>query len=351
MSGVVLPLSKKKKQGQNIKNNMAEPQVSLPMKSKVRAASAVNKKSFSINGGKKSKALIETIMEIIFTVCGLFAVAAVGAITLYMIISGAPALMKVGIIDMLFNTTWQPTAAEPSFGIAYIVLTSIMGTTAAILIGVPIGVLTAVFLAEVANKKVAGAVKPAVELLAGIPSIVYGLLGLLIINPLMYKLELAIFKNSPTHQFTGGANLLAAIIVLAIMILPTVINVSETAIRAVPKHLMQGSLALGATKIQTIFQVILPAAKSGIITAIVLGVGRAIGEAMAIVLVSGNTVNMPLPFNSVRFLTTGIVSEMSYSSGLHRQALFTIGLVLFAFIMAINIIINRVLKKGGADND
>ncbi len=197
------------------------------------------------------------------------------------------------------------------------------------------------------NHKVYAIVKPAVELLAGIPSIVYGLFGLLIINPFMDKIERIIFKNSENHIYTGGANLLAAIIVLAIMILPTVINVSETALKAVPTSLKQASLALGATYTQTIFKVCLPVAKSGIITAIVLGIGRAIGEAMAIVLVSGNSVNLPLPFNSVRFLTTGIVSEMAYSSGLHRQALFTIGLILFVFIMGINIIISRILKKGG----
>lgn len=310
---------------------------------------AVNNRK-SIIGSRKSKALIEHIMQWIFTVCALVAVAAVAAISLYMIISGTPALFKVGVWDMLFNTTWAPTAAEPSFGIAYIVLTSIIGTGAAILIGVPIGVLTAVFIAEVAPKPIANIVQPAVELLAGIPSIVYGLLGLLIINPLMYKLELSIFSNSPTHKVTGGANLISAVIVLAIMILPTVINVSVTSLKTVPVSVRQASLALGATKIQTIFKVTLLWAKSGIITATVLGVGRAIGEAMAIVLVSGNTVNAPLPFNSVRFLTTGIVSEMSYSSGLHRQALFTIGLVLFVFIMVINIAINKMLK-GGEEND
>ncbi len=306
-------------------------------------------KSFSVNGNKRGKAFIEKVMEIIFKVCALTAILAVAAITLYMIISGTPAIFKVGLTDMLFNSVWKPTAAEPSFGIAYIVLTSIVGTTAAVLIGVPIGVFTAIFISEIANKKVAKIVKPAVELLAGIPSIVYGLLGLIIINPVMYQLEVAIFKDSPDHQFTGGANLISAILVLAIMILPTVINLSESAIRAVSPQLRQASLGLGATKIQTIFKVIIPAAKSGIIASIVLGIGRAIGEAMAIVLVSGNAINVPLPFNSVRFLTTGIVSEMSYSQGLHREALFTIGLVLFVFIMVINIIVSRTLKKGGAN--
>ncbi|MCD7964542.1 MAG: ABC transporter permease subunit, partial [Clostridiaceae bacterium] len=193
--------------------------------------------------------------------------------------------------------------------------------------------------------------RPAVELLAGFPSVIYCLFGILILNPLMYKLELKIFEGSTTHQFTGGANLISAVLVLALMILPTVINISESALRSVPKELRSASLALGATKIQTIFQVVLPAAKSGIITAIVLGTGRAIGEAMAISLVSGSSVNFPLPFNSVRFLTTAIVSEMSYSAGLHKQVLFTIGLVLFAFIMIINISLTRLLKKGDVQHD
>ena len=211
--------------------------------------------------------------------------------------------------------------------------------------------MTAVFLAEVAPPRLAGIVRPAVELLAGIPSVIYGLLGILILNPLMYKLELKIFEGSTTHQFTGGGNLISAVLVLALMILPTVINISESALRSVPRELRSASLALGATKIQTIFQVVLPAAKSGIITAIVLGTGRAIGEAMAISLVSGSSVNFPLPFNSVRFLTTAIVSEMSYSAGLHKQVLFTIGLVLFAFIMIINISVTRLLKKRDVQHD
>lgn len=315
-----------------------------------KVGSSTTVKVMTIKGGNRSKSFMEELMKIIFTVCGFAAVAAVGAITLYMLIAGVPAIFKVGIAEMLFGTVWAPTAAEPSFGIAYIVLTSIIGTAAAIVIGVPIGLLTAVFMSEVATHNVAKAVKPAVELLAGIPSIVYGLLGLLIINPLMGKLEQMIFANSKTHVMNGGANLISAVIVLAIMILPTVINSSETALRAVPMHMRQASLALGATPTQTIFKVTIPAAKSGIITAVVLGVGRAVGEAMAIVLVSGNAVNIPLPFNSVRFLTTGIVSEMGYASGLHREALFTIGLVLFVFIMIINIVINRILK-GGETNE
>ena len=302
--------------------------------------------TFSIQGNRKNKSAVEEIAQVIFTLCAFLAILAVISITVYMVINGAPALFQVGIREILFGTAWKPTAENPSFGILYVILTSIIGTALAVLLGVPIGILTAVFLAETAPRKLAALVKPAVELLAGIPSVVYGLLGLMILNPLMYKLELAIFKGSDTHQFTGGANLLSAVIVLAIMILPTVINISESAIRAVHPSLKSASLALGASHIQTIFKVILPAAKSGIITAVVLGVGRAIGEAMAITLVSGSSVNMPLPFNSVRFLTTAIVAEMGYASGLHRQVLFTIGLVLFVFIMIINITLNSILKKG-----
>ncbi len=302
--------------------------------------------TFSILGNRKNKSAVEEIAQVIFTLCAFLAILAVISITVYMVINGTPALFQVGIREILFGTAWKPTAENPSFGILYVILTSIIGTALAVLLGVPVGILTAVFLAETAPRKLAALVKPAVELLAGIPSVVYGLLGLMILNPLMYKLELAIFKGSDTHQFTGGANLLSAVIVLAIMILPTVINISESAIRAVHPSLKSASLALGASHIQTIFKVILPAAKSGIITAVVLGVGRAIGEAMAITLVSGSSVNMPLPFNSVRFLTTAIVAEMGYASGLHRQVLFTIGLVLFVFIMIINITLNSILKKG-----
>ncbi len=305
----------------------------------------------SIQGNNKNKSAIEKTAQAIFTVCAFIAIAAVASITIYMFINGTPALFEVGPIEILFGSVWKPTAAEPQYGILYVILTSVIGTSLAVLIGVPIGMLTAVFLAEVAPKKLVAVVKPAVELLAGIPSVIYGLLGVMILNPLMYKLELAIFKGAETHQFTGGANLLAAVLVLAVMILPTVINISEASMRAVPHHLKAASLSLGASHIQTIFKIIIPAAKSGIITAIVLGVGRAIGEAMAITLVSGSSVNMPLPFNSVRFLTTAIVSEMGYASDLHRQVLFTIGLILFAFIMIINISLTKVLKKGGKEND
>lgn len=297
--------------------------------------------------GKRSKSAVERIAQIVFMVCASFTILAVFSILIYMFLNGTPALFKVGIKDILFGTVWKPTAAEPQYGIFYVILTSIVGTAMAILIGVPIGLLTAVFLAEAAPKKVAAVVKPAVELLAGIPSVIYGLLGIMILNPLMYKLELKLFEGSETHQFTGGANLISAVLVLAVMILPTVINMSETAIRAVHPSLKASSLALGATHMQTIFRVILPAAKSGIFAAIMLGVGRAIGEAMAITLVSGSSVNIPLPFNSVRFLTTALVSEMGYASDLHREVLFTIGLVLFVFIMIINIVMEKIIRDGG----
>ncbi|MBQ7796115.1 MAG: phosphate ABC transporter permease subunit PstC [Lachnospiraceae bacterium] len=302
------------------------------------------KQTFSIMGDSKNKALIERIAELIFTVCAFFAVLAVISITVYMFINGTPALFEVGIAEILFGTNWQPAAEEASFGILYVILTSIVGTFLAVLIGAPIGVLTAVFMEEMASPKLSAIVKPAVELLAGIPSVIYGLLGIYLLNPLMYKMEIMIFANSETHQFTGGANLISAVIVLAIMILPTVINVSASAIHAVPAPQKAASFAMGASQIQTIFKVILPSARSGIVAAIVLGTGRAIGEAMAITLVSGSSVNMPLPFNSVRFLTTAIVAEMGYASGLHRKVLFTIGLVLFVFIMFINISLTKILK-------
>ena len=289
---------------------------------------------------------VEAAAQAVFTICAFFAVFAVAFITLYMIANGVPAFFNVGIREILFSTVWQPTADEPSFGILYIILTSVAGTALAILIGVPIALLTAIFLAEVAPKRLAAVVRPAVELLAGIPSVVYGLLGMMMLNPVMYRWEQRLFGESVTHRFTGGANLLSAVLVLAIMILPTVVSISEASLRAVPSLLKSSSLALGASHIQTIFKVIIPAAKPGIVTAIVLGVGRAIGEAMAISLVSGNSVNLPLPFASVRFLTTAIVSEMGYAGGLHRQVLFAIGLVLFVFVMLINLTLNAVLRKG-----
>ena len=300
----------------------------------------------SIVSNHKTKSIVEKTAAIIFRGCAIMSIVAVVSITGYMLISGTPALFKEGFIDILFKTTWAPTASDPQYGILLIILTSIVGVILAILIGVPIGLLTAIHLAEMANKHVRKILKSAIELLAGIPSVVYGLLGILIINPMMYRLELLIYKGDTSHQFTGGANLLSAIIVLAIMILPTLINISETALKSIPDDLIMSSLALGASQLQSIFKVVLPAAKNGIMSAIVLGVGRAIGEAMAILLVAGNAVTFPFPFHSVRFLTTAIVSEMGYASGVHREVLFTIGLVLFVFIMIINLVLTFILKKG-----
>lgn len=296
----------------------------------------------------KAKAVIEKTAQIIFLICAAIAILAVCSITVYMIMKGTPAFKEVGVLDLLFGRVWKPTASEPSFGIFYIILSSIAGTAAAVLLGVPIGLLTAAFLSELAGKKLGNIVSGAVELLAAIPSVIYGLIGMMILNPFMYSLEKKIYAGSTDHQFTGGANLLSAIIVLAVMILPTVISVSTSSLKAVTDSLRSASLALGATKLQTIFKVVIPAAKSGILTGVVLGVGRALGEAMAINMVAGGAVNIPLPFNSVRTLTTQIVSEMGYASGVHRQVLFTVGLVLYVFIMIINLILLKV-QKGGND--
>lgn len=265
-----------------------------------------------------------------------------------MLISGLPALQEVGLKEILFGSVWSPTSSNPKFGILYIILTSIIGTTFSVLLGVPIGLFTAIFLSEMVNKKWHKILKSIVELLAGIPSVIYGLLGIMIICPMVYQIELLIFKNDPSHQFTGGANFLSAILLLTIMILPTLINMTETALQAVPLKERMASQALGATKMQTIFKVVVPSAKNGIMSAIVLGVGRAIGETMAILSVAGNSVNLPYPFNSTRFLTTAIATEMSYSEGLHRQVLFTIGLVLFAFIMCVNLFLSYIIKKGNS---
>lgn len=292
----------------------------------------------------------ERLARALLLICAVVAIFAVCAITLYLFAKGLPALHRVGVGELLFGTVWKPTAAEPSFGIAYIILSSIVGTAASVLLGVPIGLLTAVFLTEVSGKTLAKAVQPAVELLAAIPSVIYGLLGMMLLNPLLYKLEKALFAGSSTHRYTGGADLLAAVIVLAIMILPTVISVSASAIRAVPGSLRAASLALGASKMQTIRRVTVPAAKSGILTGVVLGIGRALGEAMAINMVAGGAVNLPLPFNSVRFLTTQLVSEMGYAEGTHRQVLFTVGLVLYLFIMIVNLVLQRLRREGGKDN-
>ena len=285
---------------------------------------------------KKTK-LVENIIHGIFLILGLITVASVLMITIYLVIAGIPAIREIGIFRFLFGKTWASTAAEPSFGILPFILTSIYGTVGAILIGVPIGFFTAVYLSKIATKKVREIMEAAVSLLAGIPSVVYGLVGMLILVPGIRKL----------FRVPDGASLLAAMIILAIMILPSIIKVSITALDAVPKEYEEASLALGATPVETYFRVSVPAAKSGIAAAVVLGVGRAIGEAMAVMMVSGNVPNMPSLFQSVRFLTTAVASEMAYSSGLQQQALFSIALVLFLFIMLINVTLNFFLKKDG----
>lgn len=288
----------------------------------------------------------EAVARALLLICAVAAIFAVCAITFYMFAKGLPALGKVGVAELLFGTVWKPTAAEPQFGIAYIILSSVVGTAFSVLLGVPVGLMTAVFLTEVSGRRMAAVVQPAVELLAAIPSVIYGLVGMMVLNPAMYKLEKLVFAGSGTHQFTGGANLLSAVIVLAIMILPTVISVSASSLRAVPDSLRAASLALGASKMQTVFRVTIPAARSGILTGVVLGIGRALGEAMAINMVAGGSVNLPLPFNSVRFLTTQLVSEMSYAEGTHRQVLFTVGLVLYLFILAVNLVLLKLRRKG-----
>lgn len=288
----------------------------------------------------------EAVARALLLICAVAAIFAVCAITFYMFAKGLPALGKVGVTELLFGTTWKPTAAEPQFGIAYIILSSIVGTAFSVLLGVPVGLMTAVFLTEVSGKRMAAVVQPAVELLAAIPSVIYGLVGMMVLNPAMYKLEKLVFAGSSTHQFTGGANVLSAVIVLAIMILPTVISVSASSLRAVPDSMRAASLALGASRMQTVFRVTIPAARSGILTGAVLGIGRALGEAMAINMVAGGSVNLPLPFNSVRFLTTQLVSEMSYAEGTHRQVLFTVGLVLYLFILAVNLVLLKLRRKG-----
>ena len=284
---------------------------------------------------KRIGKMLELVMHGIFLVLGLITVGCVLLITVYLVISGIPAIRRIGLVPFLFNKTWASTAATPSFGILPFILTSIYGTAGAILLGVPVGFFTAVYLAKMAKPSVRAIMQSAVSMLSGIPSVVYGLVGMLILVPGIRRLF-----NVP-----DGSSLLAAIIVLSIMILPSIIKVSVTALEAVPKEYEDASLALGATPVETYFRVSVPAAKSGIAAAVVLGVGRAIGEAMAVMMVSGNVPNMPSLFQSVRFLTTAVASEMSYSSGLQQQALFSIALVLFLFIMLINAALNLFLKR------
>ena len=284
---------------------------------------------------KKRSQVLETVVHGVFLLLGLITVGCVLLISVYLIVSGIPAIRKIGLVPFLFGKTWASTAAEPSYGILPFILTSVYGTAGAIVLGVPLGFLTAVYLAKVAPPRLKTVLESAVSLLAGIPSVVYGLVGMLVLVPGIRKV----------FHLADGESLLAAIVVLAIMILPSIIKVSVTALEAVPPEYEDASLALGATPIETYFKVSVPAAKSGIAAAVVLGVGRAIGEAMAVMMVSGNAPNMPSLFESVRFLTTAVASEMSYASGLQRQALFSIALVLYLFIMLINAALNFFLKR------
>lgn len=289
----------------------------------------------------KARNITEKVMNLIFVVCGMISIIAVVGISAFMIISGLPAIKEIGLKDFVLGQVWKSTASEPLFGILPFILSSISATFGAVLIGVPIGLLMSVFLSKIAGPKVAGMVRPAVELLAGIPSVVYGLVGMIVLVPFIMD----VFKVK------SGSTLLTAMIVLAVMILPSIVSISENALNAVPKKYEEASLALGATRMETIFKVSIPAAKSGITAGIVLGIGRAIGEAMAVVMVAGNVANMPKLFGSVRLLTTAISTEMSYASGLQKQALFSIGLVLFIFIMIINILLNTLLKRGGRNEN
>ena len=283
---------------------------------------------------KAKRNLLEDVVHGIFLLLGLVTVGCVLLITVYLVVSGIPAIRQIGLKDFLFGKEWASTAAEPKYGILPFILTSVYGTAGAIVLGVPVGFLTAVYLAKMAPKVVKEIMGQAVSMLAGIPSVVYGLVGMIVLVPGIRKL----------FHIPDGASLLAAIILLAVMILPSIIKMSVTALEAVPQEYEDASLALGATPEETWFRVSVPAAKSGIAAAVVLGVGRAIGEAMAVMMVAGNAANMPSLFQSVRFLTTAVASEMSYSSGLQRQALFSIALVLFLFIMLINAALNFFLK-------
>ena len=291
----------------------------------------------------RTRRAMEQAIHLIFLLCGIVAVGFVLCISVYLVISGLPAIREIGLTKFLFGKVWAPTNATtgPQFGILPFLLTSVYGTAGALLLGVPVGLMTAIFLAKAAPPRLAAVIRTAVQLLAGIPSVVYGLVGMIVLVPAIQK----------TFSLSSGACLLAAILVLAVMILPSIINVSETALRAVPHEYEEASLALGATEMETSFRVVLPAARSGVATAVVLGVGRAIGEAMAIIMVAGNVSNMPGLFTPVRFLTTGIVSGMAYAAvgSLYQQALYSIALVLFLFIMLINVVLNRFIKKRKED--
>lgn len=291
----------------------------------------------------RTRRAMEQAIHLIFLLCGIVAVGFVLCISVYLVISGLPAIREIGLTKFLFGKVWAPTNATtgPQFGILPFILTSVYGTAGALLLGVPVGLMTAIFLAKAAPPRLAAMIRTAVQLLAGIPSVVYGLVGMIVLVPAIRRV----------FGLGSGACLLAAILVLTVMVLPSIINVAETALQAVPREYEEASLALGATETETYFRVSLPAARSGVAAAVVLGVGRAIGEAMAIIMVAGNVANMPGLFTSVRFLTTGIISGMSDAAvgSLYQQALFSIGLVLFLFIMLINVLLNVCIKRKKED--
>lgn len=291
----------------------------------------------------RTRRAMEQAIHLIFPLCGIVAVGFVLCISVYLVISGLPAIREIGLTKFLFGKVWAPTNATtgPQFGILPFILTSVYGTAGALLLGVPVGLMTAIFLAKAAPPRLAAVIRTAVQLLAGIPSVVYGLVGMIVLVPAIRR----------AFGLGSGACLLAAILVLTVMVLPSIINVAETALQAVPREYEEASLALGATETETYFRVSLPAARSGVAAAVVLGVGRAIGEAMAIIMVAGNVANMPGLFTSVRFLTTGIISGMSDAAvgSLYQQALFSIGLVLFLFIMLINVLLNVCIKRRKED--
>ena len=291
----------------------------------------------------RTRKAMEQAIHLIFLLCGIVAVGFVLCISVYLVISGLPAIREIGLTKFLFGKVWAPTNATtgPQFGILPFILTSVYGTAGALLLGVPVGLMTAIFLAKAAPPRLAAVIRTAVQLLAGIPSVVYGLVGMIVLVPAIRR----------AFGLGSGACLLAAILVLTVMVLPSIINVAETALQAVPREYEEASLALGATETETYFRVSLPAARSGVAAAVVLGVGRAIEEAMAIIMVAGNVANMPGLFTSVRFLTTGIISGMSDAAvgSLYQQALFSIGLVLFLFIMLINVLLNVCIKRKKED--
>ncbi|MEG1568159.1 MAG: phosphate ABC transporter permease subunit PstC [Oscillospiraceae bacterium] len=284
----------------------------------------------------KIKKITEKVMNMFFLMCASTAIIATALITIYLVMAGLPAIKEIGLWKFISGTVWKSTANPPQFGILPFILTSVYGTLGAVAIGVPVGLGTAIFLSKIAPKPISRALRPAVDLLAGIPSVVYGLVGMMVLVPFVAKI----------FGLSNGAGLLSAIIVLAVMILPGIVSVSQTALDAVPREYEEASLALGATKAETVFRVSVPAAKSGIATGVVLGIGRAVGEAMAVMMVAGNVANMPSMFKSVTFLTTAVSKEMGYASGLQKDALFSIALVLFVFIMLINIVLGICFKKG-----